>query len=612
MPRASVTRRLLRQLTFAQVKRTNEYYGQPPRKSKDRMIEQILRQTGTSLESFVAQQGPFSLAEWNETVVQLGGAPRKSFADTAAEIECNLDPVFDEFDSDTSITELRTDRAGQRTLARKLGIDLIDLKNQISETNGHTLLSTFVTRIRESQVRSTEVVQQVYAPMRVASTRVTADSIDKLSPPWMINYIAGADHIAIAAGFYDIEFVEMLLLKHRSVQSVRLMFNGLGGSRLALQHDELGELERKLRKVGRSVDIRLKFAPGMFHSKLFLVTERGSTRALVGSANATTAAFSRNEEILVALADAGALVQYFDTAWDGASKLDAIDVAAKSLIAFFRTGILYFKPTASLATTLNPFRELIKSMLPEDRALLGAVELPHADQETGIGAFNLKLAIGRSELDDDQDSPDDEAISPNAVQATRASIKPWAIETCFGYWVPSKLNDDLVRKLDEVGEQKKRRWEAFRDQLRAISDEELSQKYREYLDAVRIALTKIPNLQRYLAELRRDPFKEDIFNQFLAQVIKHLDDPRRIERLSLPFTPGAIPEIWDDALAYEDFSRTFFDYLDLVARREDYRPTVPSAILKVLNFSESPGGDQLLEQFEEYLENNGWNDDNWK
>jgi len=607
-----MTRRLLRLLTFAQVKRINEYYEQPPRKSKDRMIEQILRQAGTSLETLVAQQGPFSLAEWNESVVQLGGAPRKSFVDVAAEIECNLDPVFDEFDADTSITELRTDRAGQRTLARKLGIDLADIENQITDTNGRTLLSTFVTRIRESQVMSTESVQQVSAPMRVASTRVTADLIDKLSLPWMINYIAGADHIAIAAGFYDIEFVEMLLLKHRSVQSVRLMFNGLGGRRLDLQRKELGELERKLRKAGRAVDIRLKFAPGMFHSKLFLATEGGSTRALVGSANATTAAFSRNEEILVALADAGALVQYFDMAWDGASKLDDIDVKAESLIAFFRTGVLYFKPTASLATTLNPFRDLIKLMSSEEREHLGAFELPHADQETGIGAFNLKLAIGGGELDDDQEIPDNETSFPNAGQATRASIRPWAIETCFGYWVPSKLNDDWVEKLNEVGAQKKQRLETFRDDLNAISDEELSQKYREYLNGVKKAFGEIPNLQSYCSKLRPDPFDETIFDRFLAQVIKHLNDPKRIDRLSLPFTPGAIPEIWDDELAYEDFSRTFFDYLDLVARRIDRRPMVPNAILKVLNISESPGsGDQLLGQFEEYLKNNGWTDADW-
>lgn len=609
MSRASVTRRLLRKLTFTEVKHINNHFDLQPRKSKDELIGQIVHEVGTNLQTLVSNKGPFSLIQWNETVAELGGSPRKSFEAVAEEIEASLDPVFDELDGDTSIVELRSDKAALRSLAGKLGIDREDLEISISSTNGNTLLSTFVTGVRTTQNKQTKGEPRTPDSMRVASTLITADSIEKLSQSWMIDHLAGADDIFIAAGFYDVEFIKTLLHKHPTVQRVRLLFNGLGGRRLKAQRQELQKLENFLRIDGRAVDIRLAFAPGLFHSKLFLMTEGGSTRALVGSANATRAAFERNEEILVALDDAEALAGYFDSAWNKASALDQIDTTARSLIAFFRTGILYFKPVASLTTTLNPFRELLKLMTNDELARLGGVSLPHADQETGIGSFNLKLAV-KGNFNEEVMAK--EGGVSDAGQATKASIKPWSVETCFGYWVPFALEDAWTKKLEEAGEQKKKKWVAFRNELHVVPEGELIRMYGEYLDAVEKALEVIPTVPDYRAKLRQNPFDKSVFTKFLERVKMYLEDETRLNRLALPFTSGAIPEIWDDDLAYEDFRTTFFDYLDQVARLGSNRPAVPKKILKMLNIDESPGSEQLLLQFKEYLNQSGWTDAHWK
>ena len=84
MPKISVTRRLLRQLSFVYVKEINKHLALQPRKSKQDMIGQIVPRVGTELERLVAAEGPFSLARWNEIILDLGGAPRKSF-DAAAQ-----------------------------------------------------------------------------------------------------------------------------------------------------------------------------------------------------------------------------------------------------------------------------------------------------------------------------------------------------------------------------------------------------------------------------------------------------------------------------------------------------------------------------------------------
>jgi hypothetical protein len=605
---AKSTRRLLKTLAFPKVKLINDHFGLQPRKSKVAMIGQIVEEVGADLQIVVSSKGPFSLAQWNEIAEKLGGSPRKSFEMIAEEIKSCLDPAFDDLDADMSIKELREDSTALRILAGKLGIDRPDLDSRIQNTNGRTLLSTFVSDIRNRRNEPVSEEPLSSIAVRVASTRVSAESIEKLSQSWMNTYVAGANKIEIAAGFYDVDFISALLSRHKTVRIVRLLFNGLGGRRLKAQRDELQDLEQDLQKEGRTVEIRLAFAPGLFHSKLFLITKDSSTRALVGSANATGAAFDRNEEILVALADAGSLKGYFDSAWHNARRLDDLEVDAKSLIAFYRTGVLYFKPISSLPTTLNPFRELLSVMTVEHRRLLGAVRITYADQVVGIGPFNLKRAVQGDESYEEIALDPDDALDVN--QASRASIRPYSIETCFGYWVPNALNDLWQSKLKEVSNLKKRKWVEFRDSINTL-DVDFMEKYQQYLEDVRQALTVIPapSLSQYLEKIK-NPFDEEIFLKFFKRIQTHLEEPDRLARLTSPFVQGTIPEIWDDIPAYKDFDTSFFDYLDYVGRLVGNRPDVPKRILNALNVAESVGSDDLRDKFENYLRR-GWTDEHW-
>jgi len=598
-------------MSFDDVKQINSHLGHQPRKSKEAMVGQIVKVVGQDLQILVSDESPFLLKRWNEIITEFGGSPRKSFADVAEEFEASLDPAFDEFDGDIPIIELRDNNADLRLLARKLGIDKAELTQLISEAHGRTLLAKFVADFREHQSASWQGSSGVSKSVCVASTRIDAETVEKLSLPWMVAQTSGADHISIAAGFYDADFLRSLLNKHRTVQRVRLLFNGLGGYRLQTQCNELRELKRELRSERRSVDIRLAFAPGMFHSKLFLITKNDSTIALVGSANATNAAFTRNEEVLISLPDAGALVNYFESAWDGAKTLDGLDVAAKTLIAFFRTGILYFKPVATLATTLNPFNELLNELTPEQRVTLGGVELQHSELATGVGPFSLKLAIqGRSDGDSEGSESVESGDDP-VERATVASIKPWSVETCFGYWVPSALDAAWRAKGDASGRIKQQRWELFREALDNTPDAVLVEKYQEYLNGFNDRLKVFPNSKSLLAKLKRDPFDLSAFEKFVDRVRNCLADNKRLERLSLPFASGVMPEIWDDAEAYGDFRDSFSDHLSLISRSTSQH-RVPKAILSKLHGGDSQSGEQLLAEFETYLEDHGWTDDDWK
>jgi HKD family nuclease len=462
------------------------------------------------------------------------------------------------------------------------------------------------------QAKKLPVIPRDHGSLSVASTRVATQSVDPMDLDWIRDQIATADEVSIAAGFYDVTFIEHVLQASQA-KRVRLLFNGMGGRRLAEQSQELHELVQKLSHGLRTVEVRLAFAPGMFHSKLFLISQGGVTRALVGSANATWAAFSLNEELLISLPQAGALAGYFDAAWIGACPLHAPQTRADSLINFFRTGVLYFKPVATLGTSINPFRDLFRLMNSDERAALGGVQLPYADQATGIGPFNLKQAVQSITEDPFWDELEDGMGNLDDGKAPKLSIRPWSIETCFGYWVPNALDHDWHARLEDAGSMKRERLKQFRAVLVKLDKELLVEKYREYLAEVRgLLTTRVPRYASLLNQLERNPFDEAYFERFVARIIAYLEDTTRLKRLAEPFISGGMPEIWEDVQAYRDFRASFFDYLDRVARLPGNKPKVARIILERLDIDAPLGGEEeWSDVFGEFLEEYGWTDDAW-
>jgi hypothetical protein len=617
MARASVSRRLLRLLSFDDVRELNKYYERPPRKSKEEMVDQVVDVVGSKLERLVSAESPWSLAMWNERCVDLGGEARKSFVALGGELEAALDPVFDHFYPATPVAELRGDAASKRALATALGIALDVLEGMLAETHGKTSLWSFVPKVRaeqrgpigdhptedgpEPEVPQKRGTPVPHAGQRVLSTRSCGDATDRLQASAISSGLRECDDAMIASGFYDTTFL-MGVIKASACRSIRLLFNGLAGRRLVDQRRELQEL---VTQTGRSCDVEVKlaFAPGMFHTKLFLFRRAGATRVLVGSANATSAAFARNEEILVDLPDDGQFLAYFDRAWASAMPLNDIDPKARSLIAFLRTGILYFKPTVSLQTTLNPFRELIKELSDQDRERLGGIPLPFADRGTGLGPFNLRLALvnGREAS---QDDADDESNK-------RPSVRRFAIETCYGYWVPSCMEEELEQTLEVAGAQKKARWIDLRDQLDAADFETIEGRYKDYLKRVEVELQQIPRVGSHLARLTTDPFDPKRFRGFFNRVRAYLADDERIRRLAMPLVSGPVPELWDDKPAYDEFAGSFFEFLDHIARRPGKKPRVAGALLRRLEVEEPTGPGELREAFERLLGDSGWEDEDW-
>ena len=359
-----------------------------------------------------------------------------------------------------------------------------------------------------------------------------------------------ADSVTILSAYYVRDVLETIAGACRG--DVRIVLNGLGGKRLDTQAKELKSLQATFRERSRSAEIRLAFAEGLFHTKLYVFGRGSDAVAWVGSANATKAGLNgRNEEVLVRLAPAPrSVLAYAESAWSRALPVEGCWQAVNSLISFFRTGMLYYKPYATLQMTMNPFRRLMESLPAAEKRKITAFHSEYADDEAGIGAFNLNLVFVER-------APEDESRE-RAVQRHRVELRRYAVETCYGYWVAEPFIEDVDLMLGEASAEKRRRLKSIRKWMKKDRGA-IVQAYASYLKDVRGMLNDegVEWRDHAAQELFEDTSAvEGRVDSLLAALVKP-----RLARHCQAFAPSEVPEIWEDNAACASFADSFFESL---------------------------------------------------
>ena len=259
---------------------------------------------------------------------------------------------------------------------------------------------------------------------------------------------ADADSVTILSAYYVRDVLASIAGACRG--DVRIVLNGLGGKRLNEQAAELEKLQATLRERSRLAKIRLAFAEGVFHTKLYMFGTGSDAVAWIGSANATKAGLNgRNEEVLVRVKPVpGSVLAYVESAWSRAKPVECCQGVVNSLIAFFRTGMLYYKPYATLQWTMNPFLRLMETLPAAEKRKIAAFRSDFADDEAGIGAFNLNLVFERAAQRESGEQP---------TRQRRVELRRYAVETCYGYWVAEPFIVDVDAMLEEASAHKRRR-----------------------------------------------------------------------------------------------------------------------------------------------------------
>jgi len=445
--------------------------------------------------------------------------------------------------------------------------------------------------------------------------------------------------VSMAFAYYDSKFCINLLFNstiQRGNSEIRIIFNGLKGSRLESQWNDLISLKIKLEKRFHKVSIKLFFEKGIFHSKLILAQDQNVGLVFVGSANLTNAAYSINEEIFLQIK--GQVTQfsdYFERIWTSSEAIDILDmkpeedevVPADSLVNFFRAGSLFFKPNSLLQFGFNPFSEFLNSLSDLEKQKLGSVPLPFSEGTTGVGSFNIKRAMGFS----------DNAIVDNEKKQSRFSIKPYSIETCLGFWVPDAFRYELIEKLDEVGQHKQGYYEKLRARLKSIAENEIERNYSKYCDRAfeeflkkEISFTQffrnkycwqIENEYEQIKEAKKKQqeflitFKHEVSNRFQTffdRFKQDLANDDLIKRICSPYVEGILPEIWDDYDAYDEFKTSFFEYLEFLSTKiESKIGKVPGIIFYRLEIDSEITKDEIEDKLKRYIEEEKWGIDDW-
>ncbi len=425
------------------------------------------------------------------------------------------------------------------------------------------------------------------------------DKIKKLSQSVLISEIKRAENITIISAYYSVDFIESILGKvnktKRKSCSVELIFNGFSGQRLYDQTNELKNLIIKLNEIGfQKISIYLNRETTLFHSKLYFIKNDEGIVWFMGSANASKAAFGTNEELLLkSKIKIKVIQQYIKDVKSSSEIIEDInpDEAIESnIIGFFRTGSIYFKPNNQLSFT---FSELKLPDWVEER-IRSIEERPrHTNPGKAWGAYNLKLSLGLK--DDEKD------------KISQLSLKPSSIETCYGYWVPNKYRHNVN---ESVRNKSNKTRTAFLEILALINSrgvDNLLEDYKNHIDDAKRIL-KSNNIDYHFDE--NELFKK--YKKFVERIVQKLSDPERLNKLCLPLISAGMPEIWEDNIAYKDFSESFYEYI--ASSLTGQIPRVIRSIMDTIDITPDSDSDDIADKFITYFESDEaeWTDEYWR
>ncbi|HEY4177477.1 MAG TPA: hypothetical protein VGM90_11610, partial [Kofleriaceae bacterium] len=174
------------------------------------------------------------------------------------------------------------------------------------------------------------------------------------------------------------------------------------------------------------------------------------------------------------------------------------------------------------------------------------------------------------------DEDEDEATT------SRVSIRPYAAQTCFGWWAPDAYHQDIDKAVTNASSKKRDRLQGMRRVfLDGLANGALVDQAKRSFEM----LTKVAQVHQVPLE-ETSQARLDRFDEFLDRCQGQLNNPRWFERATKAFEHSSMPEIWADPVARDEFESSFFDYLQYV----NSATTAPRLLTKL---SESVGIDEV-------------------
>lgn len=392
-----------------------------------------------------------------------------------------------------------------------------------------------------------------------------------------------SSRIQIVSGYFGeadvLELLEQIPTKKARYRcSVTLIFGYETDTELV--YGQISELKDTIEKLGykkSNVCIKLFKDKVPLHTKLygFLITTRPVW--YIGSANLSGAIKgARHELMLRATGKSHALESYVQALLTHSAPKGTVNGNAPvGLKKFLSAGYILFRPSRHKRFTYDGFvikpehRKEISKRLGDDS------KVPHSDPSAEGFGFDLLSAVGVK---------DDAQEKKHSLK-----IRPYCVETDYGYWVPTKYADEIYTKIDvdKMNETKKLR--NICDALAKTSEEKLISEFHKYFIAT----------QNFFEEIKINPKPKegihDAFRSFVKTRREWLQDKEWIKRNASKLILTQMPDIWHDEQATNVFINSLCEDICSVLNSPGKKPKIYRKISERLRLPDDPTVETIRE-----------------
>jgi hypothetical protein len=357
----------------------------------------------------------------------------------------------------------------------------------------------------------------------------------------------GADSIVILSAYYGTDYLKSafatLPQKRRRACALILVFGIETNARLPYALEELRRLRNRLVDLGfPSPSIRLFHTDVPFHSKLYYFKRATKPIWFIGSANASPAIEGARHELMLRLSGRHEqLSEYIKAVVDRSVPVEEVtrpSSTVSDLRSFLLNGALCYRPLLRLSFTFeacqinSDHRAVLKKSLAE------ASEVPHADPQTEGFGFSLANAVGQ--ITGQQFANLAEADAEVGQSIKRLKFRHMAVETIYGYWLPSAYADDVKEKLHAIEQKSVATIKKFAAKLQGARSEALEQELNKH----------VQGLKKFFAahsvKIEPKPDYKGRFAEFVKARKSWLADEHRLGRIVRRLHVEQMPDIWGD------------------------------------------------------------------
>ncbi len=397
--------------------------------------------------------------------------------------------------------------------------------------------------------------------MKIKSLRL----YDACQPLNKLFQISGAiRNVVIISAYIDFDSIDQLIkyvdeiADTRGLPSLRIFIDKSSSHYLSDR-----ETQKKFIKANKKIHNICNSSSGiflvqlgaLFHSKAYLIEGNKKAKILFGSMNLTQNGISQNEELILyedinigGKANGNRLAKWIKEYADNLhaqSVQVGIDTSGNfpsCMRQLLLNGSIYYELKEQ-----NPFR--FKLYLPQN-VVRQQVNIDPMIEASITDSVSLEVLLSAK-------TPFGLGIKLPDLGSGKAFWKKYCIKTCYGFWNPQSLRDNLKTTLKKRITERQPYFDFIK---KKINEEEeniinafLGLRYRiqKYLESIGITDWKYSN----------ENVAKEAWENWIENINNKIDNAEYYNRLVSGVTSVPAPDVWNDPVASEEFEESFCESL---------------------------------------------------